>query len=186
MNTAFILWKSQDKPALSEVFICELNMYASHHLSPRPGDYRSSIQYNVAISGTDHRPPPYEQVNDYMSEFVAKLNSFGATEIPSRVAAYALWRLNWIHPFAQGNGRTSRALSYFIMCQRYDLWFPGTLVPELIRANHSEYCGLLRDADRTVDSSNMADLEPIRLFLERLLEEQINSVQRAAPNDVTG
>jgi Fic family protein len=31
-------------------------------------------------------------------------------------AAYALCRLNWIHPFAGGNGRTARAFSYLIIC----------------------------------------------------------------------
>jgi hypothetical protein len=28
------------------------------------------------------------------------------------LAAYLMWRLNWIHPFADGNGRTARMTSY--------------------------------------------------------------------------
>ncbi|MGH7294224.1 MAG: Fic family protein, partial [Polyangiaceae bacterium] len=30
-------------------------------------------------------------------------------QIAINAAAYALWRFNWIHPFAGGNGRTARA-----------------------------------------------------------------------------
>jgi len=97
-------------------------------------------------------------------------------EAPSRTAAYALWRLNWIHPFCQGNGRTSRALAYFVLCLKYEKWFPGAPVHELIRRDRDEYCWLLTQTDKTVDGDNMADLGPIQLFLERLFEEQINSV----------
>jgi len=28
---------------------------------------------------------------------------------PTTLAAFALWNLNWIHPFIEGNGRTARA-----------------------------------------------------------------------------
>jgi fido (protein-threonine AMPylation protein) len=32
-------------------------------------------------------------------------------EHPTMLAAFALWNLNWIHPFIEGNGRTARAVS---------------------------------------------------------------------------
>jgi hypothetical protein len=39
---------------------------------------------------------------------------FGAIQVvPTELAAYGLWRLNWIHPFVEGNGRTARAVCYF-------------------------------------------------------------------------
>ncbi|HET9282483.1 MAG TPA: Fic family protein [Candidatus Angelobacter sp.] len=43
------------------------------------------------------------------------------------LAAYVIWRLNWIHPFADGNGRTSRALSYLVLCTRLGERLPGTV-----------------------------------------------------------
>jgi len=42
---------------------------------------------------------------DHINENWAKLS-------PLHLAAYTLWRMNWIHPFVDGNGRTSRAVSY--------------------------------------------------------------------------
>ena len=29
--------------------------------------------------------------------------------------AYLMWRVNWVHPFFGGNGRTSRAVAYMVM-----------------------------------------------------------------------
>jgi Fic family protein len=34
------------------------------------------------------------------------------------LAAYVLWKMNWIHPFADGNGRTARAVSYVVLSIR--------------------------------------------------------------------
>jgi Fic family protein len=39
-------------------------------------------------------------------------------------AAYAQWRFNWIHPFAGGNGRASRALTYLIVCMNEERMLP--------------------------------------------------------------
>lgn len=172
MNTAFVLWQAQDRPLITEVFVKELNLYAAHHLSRCAGDYRDAISYNVRISDTDHVPPDYSEVRDLMADFMENLTKLYRDQSPY-TAAYALWRLNWIHPFAQGNGRTSRALSYFILCQLYDKWFPGTIVPEQIRANRDRYCELLRDADKSVGSDGMPNLAPITSFLDGLLEQQI-------------
>ncbi len=176
MNTSFQLWQAQGKPKVSLTFLGELNLYAVHHLSPRPGVFRYKFEYNVAINGSAHQPPPYQEVEAWMADFLINLHKLYETGTAIRAAAYALWRMNWIHPFAQGNGRTSRALCYFLLCQRYNVWFPGTPLHELIRQNRDEYCELLRDADKTVDLHHMADLSKIDDFLERLMSKQINSV----------
>lgn len=182
MNTTFLLWAMHGEPDITAEFICDLNFYAAHHLSPYPGKFRGDGNtYNVMITGTDHEPPPHEEVSQLMQDFVARVVALNQTEAPSYVAAYVLWRLNWIHPFAQGNGRTARATSYFILCQRYKKWFPGTPVLELIRRDRDEYCQLLAAADKTVDDQGMADLVPIQQFLERLLIEQIQSVMNGSP-----
>ena len=49
------------------------------------------------------------------------------------LAAYVLWRLKWIHPFADGNGRTARAVSYVVLCLKMDSILPGaSTIPEQI------------------------------------------------------
>lgn len=176
MNTSFLLWQSHQRPKVSLAFLKELNFYAVHHLSPHPGEFRHLIKYNVAINGSQHKPPAYGEVEAWMADFLVNLHKLYDNSTPLKLAAYALWRLNWIHPFAQGNGRSSRALCYFLICQKYDMWFPGTPMHELIRQNRDEYCDLLSAADKTIDASNIADLGAIEAFLERLMAEQINSV----------
>lgn len=176
MNSSFVLWAAQQPPEMTLEFIRDLNFYAAHYLSPHPGRFRGDgNSYNVIITNTPHVPPSYDLVEQLMQEFISRVASLNATREPTFVAAYVLWRLNWIHPFAQGNGRTARAASYFLLCQRYRKWFPGTPVLELIRRERSEYCRLLAEADATVDRDGMADLVPIQRFLERLLMEQIQS-----------
>ena len=44
---------------------------------------------------------------------------------PTGLAAYALWRLNWIHPFVEGNGRTARAACYYLICMKAGRLLPG-------------------------------------------------------------
>lgn len=55
---------------------------------------------------------------------------------PIKVASYLIWRLNWIHPFGGGNGRTSRALAELSLRVRLANELPGkTTLPEQIVKN---------------------------------------------------
>lgn len=76
MNTAFLLWQAQGKPQLSITFVQELNFYASHYLSPHPGIVRSRVKVNVKITNTEHLPPPWEQVDYWLAEFIEKLGVY--------------------------------------------------------------------------------------------------------------
>jgi Fic family protein len=67
---------------------------------------------------------------------------------PVHLASYLMWRMNWIHPFYGGNGRTARAVSYLILCARLGFVLPGTTtIPELIVNNRAPYYSALRKAD---------------------------------------
>ena len=78
----------------------------------KPGEYRL-IQNFVANSETQqivYTPPPPQDVPDLMRELVKWLNE--TTEIhPVLVSGIAQFQLVHIHPFVDGNGRTSRLLS---------------------------------------------------------------------------
>jgi Fic family protein len=53
------------------------------------------------------------------------VNDHWEASTPLHLAAYLMWRLNWIHPFADGNGRTSRIVSYVALSIRAGAVLPG-------------------------------------------------------------
>ena len=48
------------------------------------------------------------RVPGLMDDMVNTVNRDWGESHPIRLSAYVLWRLNWIHPFVNGNGRTAR------------------------------------------------------------------------------
>lgn len=93
------------------------------------------------------------------------------------LASYALWRLNWIHAFTDGNGRTSRAVSYLILCVRLGYRLPGTTtIPELIAIDRDPYYAALEAAD----NGNFQLLEDL---MAALLAKQLYDVHQAATAD---
>lgn len=91
------------------------------------------------------------------------------------LAAYVLWRLNHIHPFINGNGRTARAASYFVLCVTSGGWLPGTtILPELISRDRQEYVDALQRVDESLTQGSM-DLAPLHQLLSRLITEQLGT-----------
>jgi Fic family protein len=114
-----------------------------------------------------------EQMCDYINENWAKSS-------PLHVAAYTLWRMNWIHPFVDGNGRTSRAVSYLVLCVRLGCVLPGTqTIPEQISRNKDPYYKALEAADQA-NAAGKIDLTEMEKLLESLLAAQLVSVIDAA------
>ena len=80
---------------------------------------------------------------------------------PTLWAAFALWRLNWIHPFVEGNGRTARAACYYLLCLKHGQLLPGSkIVPERIRENRAPYYAALKAADVAWEQGHFR-LEPL-------------------------
>jgi Fic family protein len=89
------------------------------------------------------------------------------------LAAYALWRLNWIHPFVEGNGRTARAACYYLICLKHGMLLPGKkIVPERIRENRDPYYAALEAADHAWDAGKL-DVSVMAKYLEELLKGQL-------------
>ncbi len=80
--------------------------------SAAPGQYRKIQNYvvNSATGETIYTPPPAHDVPIMMAELVDFLSSEGDTH-PVLVSGIAQFQLVHIHPFLDGNGRTSRLLS---------------------------------------------------------------------------
>jgi Fic family protein len=97
-----------------------------------------------------------------------------------------MWRMNWIHPFFGGNGRTSRAISYLALCAKLGFVLPGTkTIPELIAEDRDPYYKALRLADvewekQLLDVSAMEDLIS-RLLAAQLVQIHEQATGRKAP-----
>ncbi len=94
----------------------------------------------------------------------------------THLAAYAMWRMNWIHAFTDGNGRTARAVSYLVLSMRLKMKIPGNpTIPEMIIDNREPYYKALEQADLSADKG-MVDLGDMEGLLESLLAKQLLTV----------
>ena len=80
--------------------------------SAAPGEYRKIQNYvgNSATGEVIYTPPPAHDVAPMMNELVAWINEPGSIH-PVLMSGIAQYQLVHIHPFLDGNGRTSRLLS---------------------------------------------------------------------------
>jgi Fic family protein len=140
------------------------------------GNYRTGP---VFIRGTTHQPPQAHQVAEHTEDLCEYVNSnWDRTAL--HLSAYVMWRLNWIHPFAGGNGRTSRAVSYLVLCARVGYRVSGTdTIPEQIVANRQPYYEALDAADAAW-AQNRVDVGAMERLLEHALAVQLSSVLEAA------
>jgi Fic family protein len=63
-----------------------------------------------------------------MDDSVNQVNLWWQSADPVALATFVLWRLNNIHPFINGNGRTARAATYFVLCVKAGGWLQGTTI----------------------------------------------------------
>ncbi len=115
----------------------------SLHREAIRGVYSCAGQYRTwgVRLGSSHKPPESRYVSGLVEEMCSRANR--RTELdPIQVAAYLLWRLNWIHPFGGGNGRTSRALAELSLriCLDHKLHGKPTLTEQILD-NREEYLG---------------------------------------------
>lgn len=139
----------------------------------QPGQYRA-IQNYVANSRTReviYTPPPAEQVPPLMRELVDWLRS--ESEIhPVLVAGIAQFQLVHIHPFVDGNGRTSRLLSTLCLYRAgYDFKRLFTLSEFYDRDRGAFYAALQGVRERGMDLTGWLD------YFARGLMQQLEEVK---------
>ena len=156
------------RPLLSQSLIKAINFHAIVGLHHEAGQYRS---HEVSVGA--YIPPPRFRVEPLMDDLVNELNWRWQSASAVELAAYALWRINSIHPFVNGNGRTARAVCYFILCVKLGGLLPGRAIfPEKLRQEPMRsnlYVPCLQSADQ-------GDIVPLTDLIRALLVEQINDV----------
>ena len=155
--------------ALDKYVLWALNHVAVANISQFGGRFREEPIYVG-----DHIPPHFENVPELMDRFISFIHENWDNVSPTQLAAYGLWRLNWIHPFIEGNGRTARAICYYLLCVKYGGLLHGNkIVPERIRENRKPYYDALKAADRAWANGNL-DLTELEAYLANLLTDQLS------------
>ena len=117
--------------------------------------------FDVKIEGSKHVPPPNEDVKKHLLNmykwYSANKNKLQPFELATMIHA----KLTWIHPFEDGNGRTSRAImNWLLMKNGYPMFF----IPFEKR---EEYYMTLEEADK----------ENFREYIARMLRLIIDQVR---------
>jgi len=110
---------------------------------------------------SNHQPPPPTLLSTLMGKFVQWLNSAHNLH-PVRHAALAHYKLVFIHPFLDGNGRTSRLLMNLILMRA---GFPPVIIR---RADREVYYKHLQTA-------NEGDIRPFIRFIALCTEKTLEA-----------
>lgn len=162
--------------------ITDLHRIALDGLSDYAGVFRP---VPVEIGQSRHTPPPPHQVQSLVEDLCDEINEAFTTRSALNLCAYAMWRFNWIHPFTDGNGRTSRVLAYFVLCTRLGYRLPGhTTIPEQIAANKTPYYAALEAADIALEAGQ-TDVSDLEALLTDCLANQLASSLNDAADPAT-
>jgi len=157
--------------------ILTLHRCALEGISSYAGNFRPA---DIHIGGSQHQPPPAYIVSEEIEKLCDYVNE-NWDQTVLHLSAYILWKLNWIHPFTDGNGRTSRALSYAILCIRLGYLLPGTrTIPEQISENKKPYYEALEKADKALATTKKIDVSVLEAMLESMLAAQLYRVHQDA------
>lgn len=127
----------------------------------------------VKIRNSSFDPPAPDLLLRNLNRMCEAINSGWDTRDALELAAFSLWRLNWIHPFTDGNGRTARALSYLILSIKLGGVLPGTpTIAEQLLHLRADYLDALAKVDRTA-GKNPADVTALRELLGEMLRRQL-------------
>ena len=155
--------------AFDKYTLWSLNYAAVSNIAQFGGRYREEPIYVG-----DHLPPHFKDVPKEMDRFFSMIHeNWTSIDHPTLLPAYALWRLNWIHPFVEGNGRTARAACYLLICLKQGKLLGGKkIVPERIRENRDPYIAALQAADQAWNEGHF-NVSEMAKYLEALLIGQL-------------
>lgn len=175
-------WVKSGQPVVKVSMLLTLHRTAMQGIDQYAGNFRPA---GVAIKGSSHIPVSGEDVARYVEEMLDYVNENWASATALHLSAFVMWRLNWIHPFADGNGQTSRMLSYMILCGRLGQILPGTrTIPEQIASNKKPYYEALEAADRAYKKGRV-DVTAMERLLENYLANQLVTVHELATGNST-
>ena len=151
---------AKDKSApLTERVIREFNVIVMRNIDQEwAGRYRNS---NVIIGGATHTPPEAFEVPQLMQELISWVNNDGRNLHPVELAAVFHHRFVHIHPFFDGNGRTTRLAMNVVLLRA---GFPLVVI---LKNDRGRYYRLLGEADR-------GNLVPFGRFIAQAVQRTLD------------
>ncbi|XP_045774317.1 protein adenylyltransferase Fic [Maniola jurtina] len=138
--------------------ILEIHKRVLGHVDPVEGGQFRRTQ--VYVGG--HIPPGPMEIPKLMGQFLEWVNSEDALELhPVRYAALAHYKLVYIHPFIDGNGRTSRLLMNLLLMQA---GYPPVIVAKQHRHLYYQH----------LQTANEGDVRPFVRFIAQCTERTLN------------
>jgi len=163
--------------------ILDLNRCAIDGLDAYAGNFRPGA---VVINKSEHQPPEAFLVPSLVDDLCDYVNDNWKTATAVHLASMVMWRLNWIHPFTDGNGRTSRAASYLVLCAHSQVLMAGSeTIPEQIVSNRTPYYDALESADQTYRSEGALTSRTV-LAMEGLMKAMLAKQLRSAFDTAAG
>lgn len=157
--------------------ILGLHRTAMQSVHPQAGTFRNAP---VEIGGSKHNPPHEGLVASKVEHLCEWVTRHWDEKSAIELCAYIMWRLNWIHPFADGNGRTTRAVAYLVLCVRSGARLPGSpTIPEQIASDKEPYYNALEKLDEAAKDEE-TDITAMMSLLEDYLQKQLQAVLDAA------
>jgi Fic family protein len=109
-----------------------------------------------------HIPPPPEVIPESIQQLIQWLNSEEALQLhPIHYAAIAHYKLVYIHPFSDGNGRTSRLLMNWVLMQA---GYPPVIIRKQDRQLYYNH----------LDTANKGDIRPFIRFIADCTEKTVD------------
>lgn len=160
-----------------------LNRAAVEGIEATAGAFRTG---GMEIFGSKHQPPKGSEVPELIEDLCDYVNDNWATASAAHLAAYVMWRINWIHPFDDGNGRTARAVSYLVLSIKAGGVLPGAkTIPERIVGSKNAYYYTLEKADKAYKHDRSIDVSELEGIVVSALAAQLADVVMEASGSAT-
>jgi fido (protein-threonine AMPylation protein) len=157
--------------------ILSLHREALRGISVYAGNYRPG---DVSIEGSKHQPPGAHMVAELVEDLCDYINEHWETATPIHLSAYVMWRLNWVHPFADGNGRTSRITSYVVLAIKSGFIPSGSpSIPDQIVSDRTGYFRAIDMADLACREGRI-DVSVMEELLGGMLARQLAAFYKSA------
>lgn len=159
LDYLYELVEKDKRNTISEILIRSLNQIVMRDIDKEwAGKYRNS---SVLIVGADHKPPEAIDVPDMMRKLIAWFNVNRKKLHQIELAGILHHRLVSIHPFFDGNGRTSRLVMNVILMQA---GFPLVII---LKNDRRRYYRTLNEADK-------GNYKPFVSFIAQAVERTID------------